>query len=648
MPRAVWIILGIAGGLVALLLIGVAIAIATVDPKRVVAPLAARVKADTGRALAVQGPIEFKLSLEPKVVLPNVTFENAPWSKTRDMIAAKRIEAQIALLPLLSRRFEVVQFTLIDPVITLETDASGRGNWELGSRAADASGASTPGAAATGTALAVGNFEIRNGTLTYRNGATGKLTRASIERMTLHARDMQAPVAVDFRGAVDDVPIALSGDLGAPDKWLREQWPYPIALKGEVDGKAAKLDAKIARSGTTTSVDDLDIAYGPIAGKGSLRIMNEASRTRYAITLAIPSLSLADLAAAGAAKAAPANASTASAKEASRWIIPDTPLPLAPLAALDSEGTLTIGEVKLRDGQRLQQVATRFDAHDAALGLEFSAASVLGGTVRGDVRIDARRADAPGVRVALDAQNLDLPALAAAAGIKREIRGGKVRASIDIDGHGATPHRVASTMSGTILVVSGPATLGRSTVQEESALSQITGAMDPFRSVDGATELRCAVFRLPLANGVAHVDRSIAIETGKIAASASGTLDFRDETLDLSVKPQIREGIKIDVSQFASLVRIRGRFDKPGVAIDAAESAKTLAALGVLGAGGGGIAAIGRALIAPASEAAAPCTVAMSGKAPREAAAPVARSEPQRDLGLPKDVGKALGKLLGR
>ena len=108
---------------------------------------------------------------------------------------------------------------------------------------------------------------------------------------------MNAPVAVDFRGQVDDVPIALSGDLGAPDKWLRQQWPYPVALKGDVDGKATKIDAKIARSGTTTSIDDLDVAYGPLAGKGSVRIVNEAARTRYVVKLAVPTLALADLAA---------------------------------------------------------------------------------------------------------------------------------------------------------------------------------------------------------------------------------------------------------------------------------------------------------------------------------------------------------------
>lgn len=646
MRRTALIILGVAGGIVALLLIGVAIAIATVDPNRFVAPLAARVKAATGRDLTVQGPVGIALSLEPRVVLPGVAFGNAPWSKSPQMLTAKRVEAQIALLPLLSRRFEVVQFTLVEPAIALETDARGRGNWEFDTASAGTSAAATASGAPT-AAFGIANFEIRDGTLTYLDGATGKLTRAAIERMTLHARDMQSPVAVDFRGRIGDVAVALAGDLGAPDKWLRQQWPYPVALKGEIDGNAVKLDTKVARAGTTTTLGDLDVAYGALAGKGSIRVIEDGSRTRYAIELNVPSLSIADLAgkpvfAPNAGSPAPPPTGTA------HWIIPDTPLPLAPLIAVDSEGSITIGKLTLASGQLLQGVATQFTSRDARLDARFTADRILGGSMQGQLQFDGRNADAPGVHFSLDAQDLDLPALAAVADIRRDIRGGKVRANVDINGRGTTPHRVAGTMSGTILVVSGPASLGRSAVQGESALAQLAGALDPLQAVDANTDLRCAVLRLPLKDGIAHVDRSIAVETAKIAASASGTLNFRDETLDLSVQPQIREGVKIDVSQFANLVRIRGRFDKPTVGIDAAQSAQMLAKIGALAATGGAAAVIGGTLLGSTGTSSAPCTVAMTGKAPREATPSRSKGQMPAVPGLPGDVGKALGKLFGR
>jgi len=648
MPRAVWIILGSVAGLVALLLIGIAIAVATVDPNRFVAPLAARVKANTGRDLTIRGPVDIKLSLTPRVVLSNVTFGNASWAKTPQMLTAKRIEAQIALLPLLSRRFEVVEFTLIEPNVSLETDAKGRGNWEFETASSKPSG--TQGSASQGTSgFGIGNFEIRNGTLTYRNGATGSVTTASIERMGMHARDMQTPIAVDFRGSVDGIAVALSGDVGSADKWLHQQWPLPIALKGDVDGKAVKLDTKLARSGTMTSLDELDAAYGPIAGKGSIKLVNDGGNMRYVVNLDVPSLSVKDLESNAPPKGTPTKTSP---PPGGKWIIPDTPLPIGPLAAVDSEGSIAIGELVLRDGARVAKLGTQFTSKDANVSAKFSAGAILGGSLRGELQFDGRNAQAPGVHLVLDAQDLDLAALAATAGIRRDIRGGKVRANVDIRGQGATPHRVASTMSGTISVVSGPATLGRSAAQGESALAQLAGALDPLSNVDAATELRCAVFRLPLADGIAHIDRSIAIETSKLAASASGTLNFRDETLDLSVHPQVREGVKVDLAQLASLVRIRGRFDKPTVGIDAGQSAKTLAELGALGATGGGIAAIGRALLAPTSESASPCAVAASGKTSASATPSSSSSRKAAprapDLGLPNDVGKALGKLLGR
>jgi len=148
MRRTALLILGAAGGLVALLLIAVAIAVATVDPNRFVAPLAARVKAETGRTLAIGGPIDISVSLEPKIVLPDVSFGNAPWSKTPQMLTAKRVEAQIALLPLLSRRFEVIRFTLVEPTISLETDAAGHGNWEFSTSSAPSAPSGTQPAAA--------------------------------------------------------------------------------------------------------------------------------------------------------------------------------------------------------------------------------------------------------------------------------------------------------------------------------------------------------------------------------------------------------------------------------------------------------------------------------------------------------------------
>jgi len=653
MRRTVLRILAFAGALVVLVLVGVAIAIATVDPARFVAPLAARVKAATGRDLTVQGPVSIAFSLSPKIVLHRVSFANAPWAKAPAMLSAERVEVEIALLPLLSRRFEVVEFALVDPVIDLETDAKGRGNWQFAppkSAIANAgSSSSTP------AALAVGNFTVRHGSLIYRSGESGTIVNASIDTMSLRARSMTSPVAVEFRGAVGDVPVALSGNVGAADLWLRENAPYPIALEGEVAGKAARIETKLARTGTTTSFADLAAMFDGVAATGSVRMVDEKGRRKYVVELHVPVLELAKLSAHAASPAKVTAATSAGNAESARgrYLIPDTPLPPIALLAQDGEGAIAIDDLVLRDGAHVRRVETRFTSGGGAMDATFGAGELLGGALRGRLRVDGAP-NAPRVRLSLDAQNLDLAALASRVGLERDIHGGRLRASIDIDGRGTSPHAIASTMSGSILFVSGPASLGRGGGSGAGALAQLLRALDPLSGVDAATDLRCAVFRLPFSNGVAHIDRSIAVETAKLSASASGTLNLEDETLDLAVHPQLHQGIDIDVSQFASLVRIRGPLDKPSVVIDAAKAAKTIAEMAALGASGGGLAAIGRALIAPSAEHEDACAVALGSRpAKREAeSSTVQRSSPARAKAatpeLPNDLGKAIGKLLGR
>jgi uncharacterized protein involved in outer membrane biogenesis len=104
--RLVWRILAGIGGLLLLLLIAVAIAISTVDVKSFIGPVQKRVKDATGRDLTVGGSIDLKFSLEPKSVAQDVAPSN-PGAKSPQMLMAKRVEVQFALLPLLHREFQV-------------------------------------------------------------------------------------------------------------------------------------------------------------------------------------------------------------------------------------------------------------------------------------------------------------------------------------------------------------------------------------------------------------------------------------------------------------------------------------------------------------------------------------------------------------
>ena len=173
---------------------------------------------------------------------------------------------------------------------------------------------------------------------------------------------------------------------------------------------------------------------------------------------------------------------------------------------------------------------------------------------------------------------------------------------------------MAASASGNVTAIAGPATIVNAKLNLDNAFDRVAKAANPFRDKDPTTELKCAVIRLPLAAGVAHIDRTVAAETQKLGVSVSGTLDLRNESIDVTFKPQLREGIPIDVSQIAELVRLRGPLRDPQVTIDAMASVTTIAHRRgfqhrrSVGAGRGVVGAATRGR---------PCAVALGAPAPK-------------------------------
>ena len=639
--RIFWRTLAVIGGVVALLLIAVAVAVRSVDVNEFIGPIQQRVKDATGRDLTIRGGIDLKLGLTPSLVIDDVSLGNASWGKQPQMVTAKRIEAEVALLPLLRRRFEIVRFKLVEPTISLETDARGRANWEFPSPPA-AGGTSAP--ARSGGTLAgflIGDIAISDGALTYRDGKTGDITTVVIEDLSVHARDAQSPISGRFRGRINDTTVALEGDFGPLDQLLRQRWPYPVTVQGEISGKKAMVNSRVSVQDNAIALDGLEIGAGTTRLTGQMTVTTGGPRPSLAFTLAAPALTLTDL-----ALTAQANLNAAKAASKSRYVFSDAPTDVAALQAVDATGELAIDKLLLPDGRHLDQVHVRLSLQDGKLDVPVLQAAALGGSAQARMHIDATRTGDPAMTVHLEARDLDLAAILALFDVQRQVRGGKTEVKADITTHGASPRQWASDATGNVTAVVGPASLANST-GSDSAFDRVSEAVNPFRKVDASTELRCAVLRLPLKNGVATVDRSIAIETNKVAASASGTLDFRSETLDLSIKPQIRQGIPINISEVASLVRVRGQFTAPTVGIDTAASVATLARLGAA-ASTHGLSIVGESLLAPqTADSGAPCQVALGHVTP--AAAPRSQQAAAKPApAVPEDVGKALGRLLGR
>ena len=642
--RTAWRILAVAGALVLLLLAGAYVALSTLDVNALIGPVKDRVKAATGRELAVRGGARLALSMQPRLVLTDVALGNAPWGTAKDMVTAERLELQLALLPLLSRRFELTEVALVGPVVALETDGKGQRNWDMGKAAGAAAGTGDGGAP---TAFGVGNLLITKGTLTLRDGATGGVTPVAIDRFSVRARDAASPIAAEFRGRIDDVPVTVEGTLGPLATLLQKRWPYAVNLQGEIAGQKAAVATSIAAAGTRYQLDDLKISLGANALTGAFAVDTGGARPRLEFDLAGPALALGALpvpitmpASTPAAAAAPGAGRT--------YLFSDAPISFAALRLADAKGSLAVGRLTIPDGRAFANVKLVFTLDGGRLQVASFSLALMGGTVAGSGAIDARTAGSATVNVQVSGTGLALGEILAAVGQRRDVRGGKTDVTAQLAMRGASLHAWASTATGSVRAVVGPATLVNTKLDLDQVFDKLTQAINPFRTSDPSTELECAVVRLPLANGIAHVDRSIAMESKKVGVSASGTLDFRNETLDFSFKPQVRKGIALGMPDLAELVRLSGPFASPQVGIDAAGSAKAIASIGAA-VSTGGLSALGQALFAwSESGGPGPCQIALgaaaAGSAPATSASPAGSTANP----LANEIGKAMGKLFGK
>jgi uncharacterized protein involved in outer membrane biogenesis len=223
----------------------------------------------TGRELVLAGPLHLTYGLHPVLEAEDVSFANAPGGSRPDMIRAARMEVQLALLPLLSRRVEIDHVTLVRPDILLETDAAGRGNWQFQRPAAPAAATSSSPAAPSGqrTAVALRSLRVESGRVTWR-GRGGRIVTVDLPDARLDLGAGPSHLVADAR--VQDIPVKLEATLGTRAQ-LSEPGPWPIVLSATAGDATLRLDGTTGLPLRTHGYHGhVDLTAPDLAGVGTL------------------------------------------------------------------------------------------------------------------------------------------------------------------------------------------------------------------------------------------------------------------------------------------------------------------------------------------------------------------------------------------
>ncbi|MDP6587848.1 MAG: AsmA family protein [Alphaproteobacteria bacterium] len=198
------------------------------------------VEALTGRQLSIDGDIEISLLPSPKLRVSDVRLSNVEGANAADMMRLQALDLQLALGPLLSGDFQVSSLELIDPVIELERLADGRQNWRFtpgdGTAAEADGGASDEDGEEDATEIS-GDVSIRNGTIIYRDSASGTVEYIQRLNGTLSAKSLEGPFRGDGSMAMRGLETAFQIASGRK----RGDGQIPVSFKVELGEGMAQL-----------------------------------------------------------------------------------------------------------------------------------------------------------------------------------------------------------------------------------------------------------------------------------------------------------------------------------------------------------------------------------------------------------------------
>jgi uncharacterized protein involved in outer membrane biogenesis len=549
-------------------------------PDRAVSWTAPMISKATGRELTVGSGADLRLlSWRPRLILNDVAFANAEWSKEKSMFEAGRVEVAIALRRLLrTRTMAFSRVRLDDASLRLEERADGTNNWTLWTTevAQPEDRSDVP---------AVRHLDLRGSRVLYtKEGAPQSNTDLLLERVTGalakevrlkgHGRYQKNPARIDVRAGsiaqLQDPDVAFPVDVdvqagptsasmkghligvlesGGLDVTMRikgETLSELYPLLGVVLPKSPpyQLTGKLGREGSVWKFTNFDGRMGDSDLSGDLQVDVAPDPPFMKADFRSKLLDFDDLAGLVGAPPATGAGETASAEQkaevartsAEGRVLPDQPVDVPRLHAMDIDARLVATRVNAPNHLPIDRLELHLTLKDGTLRAEPASFDVAGGRVE---LTAALHSDRKPVRVELDmkARGVEAARILGKTPFTEE-SGGKLGGGVKLAMAGNSLRELAATADGSVQVALADARVSHLLLELMGL--DIMESLGVLVSGDRPVEIGCAAFDLEAVDGKLHTDLAV-IDTADTNITADIKLNLGNEHLSVRVVPHPKD-----------------------------------------------------------------------------------------------------------
>ncbi len=578
----------------------------------------------TGRQLTMDN-IQLKPSFNPVVEVHNVTFSNANWAKNPEMVSAQSVELGFALLPLFHKKIEIDTFTVHEAVVNLEMNPEGKANWEFSEN-----NVSEPKTQAKSSfsliksayaeemlenkdvaakdefllsELVVRNLLLDDVQINYTDAAQNTqsykinnlaLTEAELDNINFdfNVNDglykgtgvaggfskLESAEGYPVQGTFDIMGIQASTDV------LLYNLLSDISFKGNVaaqgflgknSGYNESISTKIEGNLTKVNADIESLMFAGNLIKGTISVDMTSKVPAIKANLNSDKIDIASF-----VKKSQKVAGFSLIKEAhATTLVPNELIPYQYLSSVDAKADVSVGQLVNKDTLLAKDLTLQAEVVKGILNVKLTKGLIFGGNATAAFNVNATQKS---VLLKMDVNKMNLKqALMAMGDFSTAVdfkSGSETDIMVNLIGQGDTLVDVTDSLNGQMIVILDQSQLhiGNIGMFKGNVVSQL---LDTLRITKGNDDLnlRCAVVRADLKDGMAKIPNGIAVNADKFTVVATGDVNLKKDALNLSFKPFAGKLTDTNLAKvLSSLVKLTGTVQKPKISVDSANAIKTI------------------------------------------------------------------------
>jgi uncharacterized protein involved in outer membrane biogenesis len=563
--------------------------------------------------------LDVKLGRYPKVILDNVYFQNAGWSKNGPMAQVGRLEFTVSPRDLLERKIIVPRLALSNADVVMEELKDGRRNWIF----------SDPNDTSE-TVFRISTLSVDHGQLRYVNHGqqfdlhidanTFDPGAPDVTKADTAAANRKLTTRYAFNGRYRDATFKGNAYTGDVLSFQKSEIPFPISgqvqagtTKLEVDGvvadvvKITSIDTKLRITGQTMAnlypflllplpasppydvsgrlklegnkytMDDLRGKIGSTDVTGRGRYFRQEPRPLLQAELHSKLLKLEDLGplvglktkdTKGGAEERPTQAATATRASAQgteqqtggNRVLPTGTFEATRIRAIDADVTLDARQIVGPDELALEDFYASLHVKQGLLTLTPLRFGFAGGNLISKITVDARQERLKGA-ADVDFRNIQIAKLFPT--LPKVAQGaGTIGAQIRLRGEGDNVADLLGSSNGTAGVAIAD---GRISNLLDAAVSLNGGKLLPlWVTGDKDIAIRCGGAAFDVKNGVA-TSTLFVVDTEQTRIDGSATVDLKNERFAMQVEPKPK---RPGILSLRTPINVSGTFRHADFALD--------------------------------------------------------------------------------